>query len=159
MITFKTFNKASALAVVILVGGAGGAQAVDANATFTGLITNTCVLTVGTPGIITANSGFSGLSSDNAGGSESTVSALITGGTFNVSAIAPSTFTLGDSTNVSFATDYSLSGASTASDVAGATTTAISSGVTNVAVDLSATKSSGNFGAGAYAATVIVRCE
>jgi hypothetical protein len=156
---FKMLLKKWVFATLLLVSSAGASNAVDANAVFTGLIANTCALTVGTPGTLTPNSGFSSLSSDNAGGSKSTVTALVTGGTFNISAIAPGTFTLGNNTNVTFATDYSLSGAATANDVPGATTTPISSGVTGVSVDLAATKSSGTFSAGAYAATVIVRCE
>ena len=148
-----------ALGLMLIMVGAHAADAATANAVFSGSILSTCVLTVGTPGVMTADSGYSGLSSDNASGVESTVSALVTGGTFNVSAIAPSAFTLGDSSNVSFVTDYTLTGAATASDVAGATTTAIPAGVTNVSVDLAATKSTGTFAAGVYAATVIVRCE
>ncbi len=133
--------------------------AADATAVFAGTVLNTCVLTVGTPGIITTNATYSKLDSDNAGGAESTVAALATGAGFKISAIAPTTFTSGSSTNVAFAADYSLAGATSATDVAGATTTTLQAGATTVSVGLEAAKSSGSFEAGAYAAAVTVRCE
>lgn len=135
------------------------AMAADATALFAGTVASTCVLTVGTPGIITANANFTQLDSDNAGGAESTVAALATGAGFKVSALAPTTFTTGSSTNVAFVADYSLTGATTASNVAGATTTTLGAGLSTVSVGLEANKSSGTFGAGAYAAAVTVRCE
>lgn len=151
--------KLAAGAFLAIAIGSSPALAVDAGAVFTGLVTSTCALTVGTAGVMTANAGYTTLSSENAGGSRSTVAALTTGDTFNISAIAPSTFTAGDSSNVTFATDYTLTGSTSASDILGATPTLLNVGTTTVAVDLTATKSTGNFPAGAYAATVTVRCE
>lgn len=133
--------------------------AATTGAVFTGAVENTCVLTVGTPGVITPNSAYTVMSSKNALGSQSTVAALVTGGTFSVSTVAPSSFTVGDSTNVSFASSYSLSGATSATDITGLTATQILPGVTNIEVDLTATKSTSNFVTGAYNATVTVRCE
>ena len=152
-------KKLACAAVVAMASFAPSVYAATAPALFSGAVTSTCVLTVGTPGLITANADFTQLSSDNAGGLESTVSALSTGVGFKVSAIAPSSFTTGPSTADSFASKYTLSGATTASNIAGATTTTIAAGVTQVSVDLEAAKSSGNFNAGAYTAAVTVRCE
>jgi hypothetical protein len=135
------------------------AMAADAAALFAGAVASTCVLTVGTPGVLTANTGFTQLASGNVGGLKSTVVALATGATLKVSAIAPQTFTTGISTNVAFVADYSLTGATTASNVAGATTTTLGTGASTVSVGLTANKTSGTFEAGAYAAAVTVRCE
>lgn len=155
----KNHRKLWSAAFFVTVAGSTPALAVDAGAVFAGLVLSTCALTVGTPGVMTANAGYTSLSSENAGGSRSTVVALTTGATFNISALAPSTFTAGDSSNVTFATDYTLTGSTSASDILGVTTTLLNIGTTTVAVDLTATKSTGNFPAGAYAATVTVRCE
>jgi hypothetical protein len=133
--------------------------AADATAIFSGAVASTCVLTVGTPGIISPDANFTHLDSDNAGGLESTIAALTTGAGFKISALAPTTFTAGDSTNVSFTADYSLSGATSATNVAGSSTTTLTPGNTLVSVGLEAAKSSGTFPAGVYAAAVTVRCE
>ncbi len=152
-------KKFATAAIVALVGFSSQGFAADASAVFAGAVASTCVLTVGTPGIITADAGFTQLDSDNAGGAESTVAALATGASFKISALAPAGFTAGSSTNVTFAADYSLTGATVATNVAGATTTTLGSGLSTVSVGLEATKSSGTFAAGAYAAAVTVRCE
>jgi hypothetical protein len=147
----------AALLAMISVTSTGFAA--TAPALFSGTVLSTCVLTVGTPGILTPNASYSKLSSDNAGGSESTVSALATGTGFKVSAIAPSAFTTGPTAADTFVSKYSLSGANTASNVAGATTTTLTPGTSLVSVGLEADKSTGTFGAGAYTAAVTVRCE
>ncbi len=146
-------------ATMALFGFSSSAFAATSPALFSGTVASTCVLTVGVAGIITPNADYTKLSSDKAGGAESTVSALATGATFKVSAIAPSAFTAGPSTADGFVSKYTLSGATSASNVAGATTTTLTPGVTNVAVDLEADKTSGTFNAGAYNAAVTVRCE
>ncbi len=146
-------------ATMVLFGFLPPAFAATSPALFSGAVNSTCVLTVGVAGIITPNADFTKLSSDNAGGSESTVSVLATGAIYKVSAIAPGAFTAGPSTADSFTSKYTLSGATSASNVAGATTTTLTPGVTNVAVDLEADKSSGTFNAGIYNAAVTVRCE
>jgi hypothetical protein len=153
------YKKIAAASLAALIGFSSHGFAADATALFAGAVASTCVLTVGTPGIITANATFTQLDSDNAGGAESTVAALATGAGFKISALAPTAFTAGSSTNVAFLTDYSLTGATTASNVAGATTTTLGAGLSTVSVGLEAAKSSGTFGAGAYAAAVTVRCE
>ncbi len=138
------------------------AHAATANVPFTGLVTATCVLTVGTPGVMTASTDFTALSSTHAGGVAGTVSALSTGTAFKVSAIAPTAFTsspAGGGSSVGFSAAYRGSGATTIGTTPGATTTTLSSGLTNLSIDLSAVKSVGTFDAGAYAAEVVVRCE
>jgi hypothetical protein len=150
------------LAAGMLLLSSAQAFAATAGALFSGAVTSTCVLTAGTPGIIAPNSDYTGLSSQNAGGLSSSVAALATGSSFKVSAIAPNTFLTAPAdgnTNTSFASSYSLSGSTTASNVAGATQTPLNSGSATVSVNLAASKSSGNFSAGAYTAEVTVRCE
>lgn len=138
------------------------ALAATASVPFTGTVLSICALTVGTPGIITPNAAYSELSSDNAGGVNGSVMATTTGSGFSVTTEAPSNFTLspaGGDTNVTIASSYSATGVTTVSLTAGTTITPLNVGVTEVAVHLSATKSTGSFAAGAYAAEVLVRCE
>lgn len=141
---------------------APAANAADATVPFTGLVTSTCVLTVGTPGVMGASTDFKTLSSTVAGGVPGSVSALSTGTAFKVSAIAPTAFTVspaGGGDSVAFNANYSASGATTIGNTPGTTATTLHSGVTNISVNLNAAKSSGTFNGGAYAAEVIVRCE
>ena len=141
---------------------APAALAVDGPALFGGSITDTCILTAGLTGSITANSNNTELNSKNALGRASRVVAVATGAGFKVTTIAPSAFVTapaGGNTGNSFSSTYSLSGVTTASDVAGATPTTLNTGGTNVDVDLDVDKTSGFFTAGAYVAQVTVRCE
>jgi hypothetical protein len=138
---------------------AGAAIASTQSAVFSGTVLSTCSLTVGSAGVITSNAGGTTLSSNNSGGSSSVVTAIATGASFNVTAEAPSSFTVGNSTNVTFAATYDLTGATSATGVSGAVQTLLGVGSTTVDVDLTATKSSGVFEAGAYSASVTVRCE
>ena len=139
-----------------------GAYAATGTVPFTGIVTTTCALTVGTPGIIAPSADYTSLSSTAAGGSAGTVAALATGAAFKVSTVAPSSFTAAPATggdNVSFSSTYSGSGSTTIGSTSGASQTTLNPGVTNLNVNLSATKGSGVFAGGAYAAEVIVRCE
>lgn len=156
----KILQTVATLAALTLTQQA--AVAATANVPFTGIVTATCVLTVGTPGVMSASTDFTSLRSTNAGGVAGTVAALSTGTTFKVSAIAPTSFTsspAGGGDAVSFNALYTGTGATSIGSTPGATTTTLNSGLTNISVDLAAVKSSGTFNGGAYAAEVIVRCE
>ncbi len=151
-----------AVAAGAVVATSGHAFAVTANVPFAGVVTATCVLTVGTPGTLAANTSFDVLSSTAAGGLPGTIAALSTGTTFKVSAIAPTAFTLAPATggdSVNFSTQYQASGATTRGATPGTTETTLNLGLTNLTINLAATKSVGNFAGGAYAAEVVVRCE
>ncbi len=153
-------NKFSiALAAAALIGTVGAAHAVDSNAKFGGSVNNSCSLAAGTDGVLMPNIDSDVLSSKVTGGVNATVAALVTARGFTVRALAPIAFTLGDSTNVTFASNYSLTGSTTASNVAGATATTLNRGPHQVLVDLVATKSTGVFANGTYQAEVTVRCE
>lgn len=137
------------------------AFAATANIPFNGTVTSTCVITVGTPGTIMPNAGFTVLGSAQPGGAQGTASILATDATFDASVDAPAAWSSapGSAPATTFATEYDLSGATSASNVAGATLTPLAAGTTTVGVDLAATASSGTFGAGTYTATAVLRCE
>lgn len=149
-------------AMMALMISSSTGNAATANVPFTGTVTATCVLTVGIPGVLAPNAGFTEMSSTNGGGVAGTVAALSTGGTFKVSAIAPTAFTAapsGGGTAVTFASTYSGTGATTIGSTEGATETTLTPGLTNLSINLAATKTSGTFPAGAYVTEVVVRCE
>lgn len=153
-------NKISiVLTAVALMGSVNAAHAVDANARFGGAVSNSCTLTAGSDGVLVPSLESDVLSSEGGSGSAATVTALATARGFTVQTIAPTAFTTGDSTGVTFASKYSVSGSTTAANVAGTTATTLNRGSHQVAVNLSATKASGVFANGSYAATVTVRCE
>ena len=150
------------LASAVLTAWSLPSFAATGNVPFAGLITATCVLTVGTPGVLSPNPDFSILSSSNGSGQPGTISALSTGTAFRLSAIAPSAFTLSPPTggdNVTFTSSYSASGATNIGTTPGNTATLLNNGLTNVNVNLVAQKSAGTYAAGAYATEVVVRCE
>lgn len=156
------FHVAAGLLSAALAISALPAHAADGIVPFTGLVTSTCVLTVGTPGVLGANADYSTLSSAAAGGTAGLVTALSTGTTFRVSAIAPTSFSIspdGGNDGVTFAASYQASGATSIGNTLGAVTTTLGLGLTNLTVNLDATKSSGPFPGGAYTAEVVVRCE
>lgn len=153
-------NKFSiALAAAALIGSVGAAHAVDAKAKFNGNVAHSCTLVAGTDGTLVPNFDGDVLSSKLTGGAAATVTATTTAGPYKVSALAPVAFTLGSSTNTTFEASYSISGATTASNVAGATVTKVKRGTNNISVDLVATNSLDAFANGNYAAEVTVRCE
>ncbi|MDX2290511.1 MAG: hypothetical protein NW217_17050 [Hyphomicrobiaceae bacterium] len=137
-------------------------RAADAIVPFTGLVTATCILTVGTPGLLGVNSDLTTLSSSASGGVPGNVAVVATGSSFRVSAIAPTGFTIappGGDDNVSFSASYAANGATTLGETPGSTASQLNVGLTTVSVNMSAQKASGAMPAGAYAAEVIVRCE
>ncbi|MDX2259928.1 MAG: hypothetical protein NW205_13565 [Hyphomicrobiaceae bacterium] len=150
------------IAIAALALAASPARAVDAIVPFTGLVTSTCVLTVGTPGVLAAGAGLDTLSSSAAGGIPGTVTALTTGSNFRISTIAPSNFSIappGGGDGVNFSASYRATGATSIGDTLGLNETRLGLGVSILTVNLAAQKSGGAFPGGAYAAEVVVRCE
>ncbi|WP_421871427.1 hypothetical protein [Nitratireductor rhodophyticola] len=138
------------------------AAAVTDTVIFNGNIVSTCLITIGTPGILAANGDFSVLSSTGAGGTSGNATILTTGGGVNVSTSAPTAFAAapdGGDGDVTFASSYSASGVTTLLDVVGEVASPLGLGLTNLNVDLSATKAAGVFPAGNYTAEVVVTCE
>lgn len=153
----------NALKTIVAVAALVPAQAFAAtgNIPFNGSVTDTCMITVGNPGTIMPNAGYTALSSKESGGVAGTAQILTTGNAYAVTAEAPSSWTSAPTSAAAatFAAEYDLSGANTASNVAGGTGTTLAHGTTDVSVDLTATLPSGTYESGTYAATVVLRCE
>ena len=149
----------SAFLVAISTSSAG---AVEGSILFNGTVLSTCVITIGTPGTLVTNAGYTVLSSQEPGGIAGTATILATGLGFNVSTAAPTAFTsapAGGDDAVVWSSGYSASGVTTLVDVVGSVTSPLGLGLTNLDVDLTAAKSAGNFPAGNYSAVVTVTCE
>jgi len=139
-------------------------NAATGNIPFNGSVADTCVVTVTGSGTLAASTDFTVLGSEQAGGAAGTATLLTTGGSFSLSADAPASFSSAPATgndNVSFAANYSATGANTIAQTSGSTATALSRGNTNVSINMAATKTVGDetFEAGSYTATVVLRCE
>lgn len=155
-------NRGSLILASIALLLAGKANAAEGTVTFNGTVLPSCLITIGTPGTLTADAGYTELSSKNAGGVAGTATVVATAATFGLSTSAPATFTsapAGGDDNVTFVSNYSASGVTSVTDVVGTVTTPLGIGLTNVNVDLTATKASGNFPAGNYIADVTITCE
>lgn len=155
-------NAAAGAIALSLLTLPGAAVAVTANVPFAATVLATCTVTVAAPGVMTANSDFTRLDSEESGGSAGRATVVTTGATFSVSVDAPSAFITapaGGNENVTFAANYEASGATVASGILGTVPTLLNPGVTDVDVDLRATKSAGVFAQGAYASEAVVRCE
>jgi hypothetical protein len=154
----KNFVKIAAVSA--LLAAPLPAVAATGNVQFDAQVDNTCSITVNQAGLLTANVGQTVLSSTNAGGASGQADILTTSASFNVSIDQPTTwanFPSGGDTNVAFAATYSASGDTTIASTNSANP--LATGATAVNVDLSATKSSGSFPTGTYAAVVVLRCE
>jgi len=154
--------KKALLAATLLAAAAAPAGAVTETMTFSGTIAPVCTITVDSPGVMAPDSALAELSTTQAGGSAGVATIQTSGTSFNVSTTAPSTFSTapaGADANVTFASLYSATGATTLTDVAGATPSPLGQGTTTLNVDLTATKSSGTFPDGSYSADLVVTCE
>ncbi len=149
---------------VALVAGAllspAQAFALTGNVIFNGDVNNTCAITIVDAGILASNVGQTQLSSTSAGGQAGTATLAVTSAAYSVAVNAPTAFdtqpaTAGTST---FAASYGTTGATVLA--AGQTTLKpLAVGTTNVSVNMTATKASGSYPTGTYAATVVLRCE
>ena len=139
------------------------AHAVTGNVIFNADVQNTCAIVVNDAGTLTTNVGQTQLSSENAGGAAGTATITTTSAAFKASVANPTAFDsapAGGGTSTSFASKFSGSGATTiASTLASAPAVSLNTGVTNVSVHLAATKSTGSFPTGLYAATVVLTCQ
>ena len=154
----KNFVKVALVAGTLLAPAQ--AFAVTGNVIFNADVSNTCAITIVDAGILTTNVGQTQLSSTNAGGQAGSATLAVTSAAYSVSVNAPTVFdtapaTAGVST---FAASYGTTGATVLA--AGQTTAKpLSVGTTNVSVNMAATKATGAFPTGTYAATVVLRCE
>jgi hypothetical protein len=146
-------------AALVLVLSADLARAAVAPAPFSAAVNNSCTLTVLRSGVLAVNTASTLLASNITGGRTAQVRALTTSRGFKVSAIAPTAFTTGDSANTTFASLYTLRGATVVTNRSGSTITNLNRGTHTVTVNLRATRTSGIFPNGSYSAVVTVRCE
>jgi len=145
------------------------ASAVTGDVPFNGTVTHTCVINVNGGGTMVADASFQTLTSTaGVGAAAGTADIVATGNGFDVSIDVPSSFSTeptADTTAETFNGAFSTTGATsvTGSAAGGAnsgTGTDLNNGTTNVSVNLTATKAGTDvFEAGAYAATVVLRCE
>ena len=142
-----------------IIGSVQAANAVTGNVIFNADVQNTCVIAVTDAGQMTANVGQTQLSSTNAGGSPGKATIVSTSSAYKVSLDTPTAFTTMPTGGAasSFAASYSTTGATTLTNQS--VQNPLATGTTNVTVNLSATKATGSFPTGLYAATVVLRCE
>lgn len=128
---------------------------------FNATVNNTCSITVNQAGLLTANVGQTSLASTNAGGAAGQATIVATSANYTVGVDQPigwqAGFPTGGDTNVTFAATYSASGDTTVASTD--LDNPLATGTTAVNVNLAATKSSGSFPTGTYAAVVVLRCE
>lgn len=127
---------------------------------FDAVVNNTCTIAVGPAGVLSTNVGQTTLSSTNPGGSAGTADITATSAAYSVSVNAPTAFATapsGGGTNVTFAANYASAGATTVATTSSAAP--LNTGVSNITVNMTATKTSGSFPTGTYAAIVVLRCE
>ena len=127
---------------------------------FDAVVNNTCTITVGPAGVLSTNVGQTTLSSTNPVGSAGTADIPATSAAYSVSVNAPTSFATapsGGGTNVTFAANYASAGATSVATTSSAAP--LNTGVSNITVNMTATKTSGSFPTGTYAAIVVLRCE
>ena len=136
------------------------AFAVTGDVQFDAVVNNTCTIAVGPAGVLDTNVGQTVLSSSTGAGVAGTAVITATSSAYTVNVNAPTAFAtapVGGGSGVTFAANYASAGATTLA--AGNTARPLSTGVSNITVNMSATKGSGSFPTGTYAAVVVLRCE
>lgn len=96
------------------------ALAVDVGVLFSGLVTESCAVNVGTTGTLALSPDATSLSSENAGGIQGTAIVSTNGLGSTIEVVAPNSFLTGPATadtNTTFAANYDLSGATIITDI------------------------------------------
>lgn len=122
----------------------------------------TCLIAVGTSGVIAPNIEATELSSKGYGGAPGSVDVLTSAGSFSLVVEAPLGFSLspvGGNDDVTFSASYSGFGATAFSEQPGKIPVRLKNGLTSIQTHLVATRASGLFPSGLYRADLIVRCE
>lgn len=161
----KQLLKLAAISAFVLVPVK--AHAVTDNVIFNGTVTHTCTITVNNGGTLVADGAFQTLGSTVGAGVAGDADIVATGNTFQVSIDTPSAFdsqppadTTAETFNASFNTSGATSTSGSAAGGANSGGSTLTAGTTNVDVDLTASKGGSDvFEAGAYQATVVLRCE
>ena len=125
-------------------------------------INNFCQVVLVEGGILAQSNDQQELSSKQVGGRAGRAQITTTSGRYSVSIDTPSGFSsmpVGGDTNVSFASTYSLSGATALAETSGNTATKLKRGLTDIVTQFIATRSIDPFPAGTYGSVLTVRCE
>lgn len=144
-------------AAVLLTATFAQAESVDATATFTGAILDTCAVTIPTQGGLGASADATRLASDEAGGQAAQAQVVTNNPRATLQVIAPTAFLVspnGSDANTTFEASHTIDGTETEAGL----TTLLPVGITQAAIDASATKTEGAFEGGAYSMVVTVRC-
>jgi hypothetical protein len=153
------YSRRGLLAGAALLAMCGSAQAATIGAPFGGAVNNSCTLTALTSGVLAVNVNSNLLASNITGGRAATVRAVTSSRGFKVSAIAPTAFATGDSTNTNFISRYTVRGPTRFTNILGTVLSSLNRGTHTISVILRAQRTSGIFPNGAYSAVVTVRCE
>ena len=149
----------AAVGAALLMSFAAPAQA-DSTVSFTGLILDSCTLTLGTAGLLAADDEGSTLSSTAPGGLAAAATIIATSANYELEVDPVTNFALApaggqpDSATVT----YSVQGVSTGSGILAGTPLDLGLGVSLVSLDTEAHKADGVFPAGAYRMDVVMRC-
>ena len=153
----KTASALLGVATLLLSAGAAHAENIDSTATFSGVILDTCAVTIPTAGALGASGDATRLASDEAGGQSAQAQVVTNNPRSTLQVIAPTGFLVapnGSDTNTTFEASHTIDGAV----VEAGLTSLLSVGVTQATIDASATKSEGAYEGGAYSMVVTVRC-
>lgn len=137
------------------------AHAATGTALFAGTILDTCTIVIGTAGVLDLDITGTSFGTTSGLGVPALAVVTTTGLGFNIDVDTPSGFTIapsGGNTNVSFSTEYSTTGVTSAGGVLGGVLTALGLGITSLSIDLTATKPDA-FPAGLYTAETVITCE
>ncbi|MBE7186204.1 MAG: hypothetical protein INR68_17560 [Methylobacterium mesophilicum] len=148
-------------AAVLAILGLSEGPAASANLEFAGTVLRTCSITVGAPGVLDVGANGTTLSSSSGLGTPATALVVSTGSNYQLSVTNPSSFSLapsGGNAGVTFDTKYSVTGVTSALNVAAGGSTLLNIGTTNLSVSLTATKAT-VFPSGLYTAQTVVTCE
>lgn len=147
-------SKLWALAGALLLSTGAHAQTAPGQVPFQGTVTNLCAFLPGTGGTLKLTDNATVLTSRTSQSDAGSISALVTGGQFKVTTVAPDAF-VPALTPATFRAWHTVGG----DTKDGASPHTLPVGTTPITVDLEATATGGVFRAGAYVATVTVRCE
>ncbi|NKB54305.1 MAG: hypothetical protein GKR97_19200 [Rhizobiaceae bacterium] len=121
-----------------------------------------CQIVLVEDGVLAQSSDQQQLSSKEVGGAAGRLQITTTSGKYKVSIDTPAGFTAmpaGGGADVTYLSDYSLTGATAAAETSGATETKLKRGLTDMRAHFTANRLTDPFPAGTYSSVLTVRCE
>ena len=137
------------------------AAPVTGTAQFNGIVAPSCIVVVGTPGVLDLATNGTELTTKTGLGMPAVVAVTTTGTTYQVSVANATSFALapsGGNAGTTFDTSWSSSGASIYASVAAGVSRSLSLGITSLSINLTARHPT-PFPAGIYNAQTVVTCE